>query len=410
LRETSVVPNLNPKRPLKVAWITYFPIEWLPDLPDELKNLPRLHPATWQRVLWEEFRADDTLDLHVVVLRNHFPKSICFRIGRTTFHCVKTFPGSRAPSLYWTDTFLTSRVLKRIRPDLLHAWGTEFGSAAVASRLSYPALVTMQGILTWLDTAFPLNRHMKISRMVEPMSLKKAHIATCESSFGLRYLQDRYPRLKLLQIEHAPNPIFSQVVRQPQLNPIRILCIGLFSFSKGADVVLNALAPLGKEIDFELLWIGARNPPLEEEVRSKTGDAIWKRMTFRHDLLPVEIAQELARATFLLHAARADNSPNAVKEAVVAGVPVIATNTGGIPDYVFPGLNGFLFESGNVDDCRAKIREALTHPLFKEGRVDSGSLDKVRDYLSAKTMAAKFRAAYAETLRSDPRARATNSR
>ena len=327
-----------------------------------------------------------------------------FRIGSTTFHCVKTPPGFRAPSLYWTDTFLTSRVLNEIRPDLLHAWGTEFGSAAVAGRLRYPALVTMQGILTWLDSVSPLNRNLKISRMVEPSSLQKAHVATCESSFAMRYLHERYPHLKLLQIEHAPSPMFSRVVRQPQLNPVRILCIGHVSVAKGADVVVNALAPLVQEMQFEVVWVGAQNHALEQELRSKTGDAIWKCITFRHDLSSAEVAQELARASFLLHAARADNSPNAVKEAVVAGVPVVATRTGGVPDYVYPGLNGFLFESGNAEDCRARIREALAHPQFKAGRVDADTLQKVRDYLSAKTMAGKFREAYAETIRSDPRA------
>ena len=43
-----------PERPLKVAWISYFPIEWLPDLPEPLRGLPRMHPASWQRVLLQE--------------------------------------------------------------------------------------------------------------------------------------------------------------------------------------------------------------------------------------------------------------------------------------------------------------------------------------------------------------------
>ena len=96
---------------------------------------------------------------------------------------------------------------------------------------------------------------------------------------------------------------------------------------------------------------------------------------------------------------------NAVKEAVVAGVPVVATRTGGIPDYVFPGNNGFLFESGKVDDCCAMIRQALAHPLFSMGKVDPVTLERVREYLSAETMAAKFAEAYEITLRADPRSK-----
>ena len=83
----------------------------------------------------------------------------------------------------------------------------------------------------------------------------------------------------------------------------------------------------------------------------------------------------------------------------MAGVPVIATDTGGIPDYVYPGKNGYLFRSGDVNDCREKLRLALAHPEFSKGLVDPGTLAQVREYLSAETMAARFKAAYGETIR-----------
>ena len=394
----------NIKRPLKVAWITYFPIEWLEDLPPELQSLPKMHPATWQRVLWTEFSKDETLELHIVVLRNHFSKSLRFRRGNTTFHCVKTLSGTRAPLFFWLDTILVARKLKEIRPDVLHAWGTEYGAPAIAGRLGYPTLVTMQGILTWYGSVFELNLHAKLARAIEPSSLRKAHVVTCESSFGMRYLAERYPHLKLLQVEHAPSPIFSEVARNPTENPIRILCVGAFVYWKGAYVVMEALAPLVAAIDFELVWVGSGDGELENELRAKTGGELWKRVTFKHGLKPADIAVELSKATIFLHAALADNSPNAVKEAVVAGVPVVATNTGGIPDYVFPEQNGYLFESGNAADCREKLKQALAHPLFSRGKVEEKALRTVRDYLSARMMADKFKEGYAMTLQFDPRA------
>ena len=117
------------------------------------------------------------------------------------------------------------------------------------------------------------------------------------------------------------------------------------------------------------------------------------------------IEPSLARArstcsllTISILATRADNSPNSVKEAVVAGVPVVASNVGGIPDYVIPERNGFLFRNGDIEDLRAKIEQALVHPLFSRGQVEAQSLAKTREYLSARTMAAKFFAAYQTVL------------
>ncbi|HUA68267.1 MAG TPA: hypothetical protein VMA13_06940 [Candidatus Saccharimonadales bacterium] len=41
--------------PLTVAWISQFPVEWLPDAPESVRRLPREHPSSWQRVLLGQF-------------------------------------------------------------------------------------------------------------------------------------------------------------------------------------------------------------------------------------------------------------------------------------------------------------------------------------------------------------------
>ena len=64
-----------------------------------------------------------------------------------------------------------------------------------------------------------------------------------------------------------------------------------------------------------------------------------------------------------------------------------------------------MFESGNVEDCYAKIKQALQHPLLGSGKVDSATLAHVREYLSAATMADKFMNAYKVALSVDPRAK-----
>jgi glycosyltransferase involved in cell wall biosynthesis len=386
--------------PLKVAWFSHFPLEWLPDLPPELRGVPKMHPATWQRVLWEEFRALENLQLEIIVLRSQFHRSQIFERDGTRFHCVRTPRGLRASLFYWLDTWFVARKLREIRPDLVHAWGTEFGSAAIAGRLGYPALVTMQGILTWYGSVFPLNRHQKISRFLEPRSLQRAKVVTAESSFAMRYLAERHPHLKLLQVEHAPHPLFSTIVRAPQTTPARLLCVGSFLWWKGADLVLKALDALPASTKFELVWIGANSVELEQTLRGETSAELWSKITFKHNLPPTAIAEELAKATLFVHAARADNSPNSVKEAVVAGVPVVATEIGGIPDYVKSGKNGLLFRAGDLDDCREKVAEALRDSNFSRGVVDQQTLEQMRDYLSPKTMAAKFLAAYQTVLAS----------
>ncbi len=87
-----------PARPLTVAWISNFPVEWLDEVPAEVQSLPRQHPASWQRVLLAEFENRPDVRLHVFVLRKHFARSQTFERRGVVFHLIKTVGGLRAPS------------------------------------------------------------------------------------------------------------------------------------------------------------------------------------------------------------------------------------------------------------------------------------------------------------------------
>ncbi len=382
--------------PIKVAWFSYFPVEWLPDVPEEVRRLPRQHAASWQRVLLNELENDPTLRLHIVVLRKQFPRDLTFERNGVTFHLVKTLGGTRAPTLFWADTLLIGRVLRDVRPDVVHAWGTEHGAALVANRLGYPRVATVQGLFTWYVRAALKDWHSRLAARLEDYTLgsRRTQYVTTEARFSINYLRARYPRLHVEQVEHAPDPVFHQLERRPQTAPVRFVFVGAFDFRKGADVLVAALDAVREEMPFELLVIGKAGAEYLTELRGRVSGALWQRISFQANLTHLEVARELSRATMMICPTRADVSPNAVKEAVVAGVPVIGTKVGGIPDYVFPDKNGVLCEPGDVNALVEAIRQACRHPLFSKGAVDAETLSRVREYLSPRLMAEKFRDIY----------------
>ena len=384
-------------KPLTVAWISYFPVEWLPDAPEEVRQLPRLHPASWQRVLMEELEKNPAVKLHIVVLRKQFARDFTFVRNGVTFHLLKTPGGWRAPTLFWLDTWLVRRRLAEIRPDLVHAWGTEQGAVLVASRLNYPFVATVQGLLTWYEQVAQLDRYQKFAAWLERRSFPRAPVVTTESRFAVDFLKHRWPQMKVHQIEHAPDWIFHQLKRQPQRSPRRFLFVGTLSQIKGSDLLLAALDKLRGEFAFELVIVGKGDANFAEAMRRQTPAELWKQVRFRHDLTPAEVAEEMSRATLMIFPTRADTSPNSVKEAVVAGLPVVASAVGGIPDYVWPGRNGILFPSGDLEACVNAIRAAGEHPLFGQGEVEMAALNEARDYLSPRRMGEDFLKVYGET-------------
>ncbi|MCS7091677.1 MAG: glycosyltransferase family 4 protein [Limisphaera sp.] len=385
---------------MKVAWISYFPVEWMPEAPPEIQRMPKHHPASWQRVLLRRWMEDNPdLELHILALRKQFPRSCQFRIGPATFHCIRTIGGFRAPTLFWYDTWLIARTLRQVRPSLVHAWGTENGAALIAARLRYPYLVTVQGLMSWYREAVPdLPMYHHMAAWLERRSLSRAPLVTTESRFAVEFVRSRFHAPRILQIEHAPDPCFSEIARQPAQGQFRFLANGRFDLRKGADLLLRALHRIAAEIPWQLIHIGPPRSPLADQLRAELGPTLWSRIVFRQQLTPVEVAEELAHATLMLCPTRADVSPNSVKEAVVAGVPVVASRTGGIPDYVVPGKNGLLFEPGDLEGFVAALREACRHPLFKLGKVDTETLHRMREYLSPQVMAHRFHEAYQQLL------------
>src|SRR5690349_189955 len=119
------------KQPLTVVWIPDFPIEWLPDLPEALRALPKRHPATWLMVLLSEFEKNPDLRVHVILLRHRLPGDFTFERNGVTFHILKCPPWLRLGTVFWADTLLIRRACKRIRPDLIHAWGMEKGAGLI---------------------------------------------------------------------------------------------------------------------------------------------------------------------------------------------------------------------------------------------------------------------------------------
>lgn len=371
-------------RKLRVLWISDFPIEWLPDAPEDAL-LKKQHSLSWQRVLFEQIVATLEIDLHTLVLRKSVSRDLDFDLRGVRFHLRHIAGGIRATTLFWADTMIVKRLVREVQPDVIHAWGSEKGAASVAGRLGVPYIVTVQGLMQWYAERIPLNRYERFAALLEKWSLPKANMVSTETPDAVRYLGKK--GVRATQIEHASAPIFFDVVRAPI--PGRLIFVGSFGFRKGADLVMAVLESM-MDLDWELVVVGAIEPPLQPVWDRMKSSEFGARFTLMSGLTAGRVADELSKATLEVFPTRADTSPNAVKEAAVAGVPVVGTRLGGIPDYVIHEKNGLIVECDDQSGLEAALRNALAHPLFSKGQVDPDTLRTVREYLSPQLMKSKF--------------------
>ena len=96
----------------------------------------------------------------------------------------------------------------------------------------------------------------------------------------------------------------------------------------------------------------------EQAPEERIGDVTLRSEPFlRRD----DVARRLREADLYVHATRADNHPLAVLEALAAGLPVIASRVGGIPEQL-TAETGVLFESGDPQGLAAAISGLLDDP------------------------------------------------
>ena len=88
-----------------------------------------------------------------------------------------------------------------------------------------------------------------------------------------------------------------------------------------------------------------------------------------------DVAGLLSEAACFLLTSDYEGLPYTVLEAMAAGVPVVATRVGGVPEQVVDGETGFLFEPGDPAAAAAAVERILADP---EGAVRLGEAGRER--------------------------------
>jgi glycosyltransferase involved in cell wall biosynthesis len=162
-------------------------------------------------------------------------------------------------------------------------------------------------------------------------------------------------------------------------------------------LLVASLKPLKRVPDFvaavrsarrvqpNLLGLIAGDGPLAAQVRaSAEGDPAIRMLGFRND-----VARLLAAADMLVLTSQYEAAPMAVLEAMAAGLPVVATRVGAVPELVADGESGVLFAPGDT----AALREALVRLAGDPpGRARLGSAGRRRcaERWAAEAMTARY--------------------
>lgn len=155
-----------------------------------------------------------------------------------------------------------------------------------------------------------------------------------------------------------PNVVDTSVFRPgPGGGGRRLVTVGLLQHQKGVDILLHAFAGVREQRPDVVLEIVGDGPDREALERLGASLGLDDSVTFRGFLPKRDIAAILASSDLFVLASRFDNNPCVLIEAQAAGLPIVASNVGGIPEIVEE--NGLLVPAEDYGALAKAIVAAL---------------------------------------------------
>jgi glycosyltransferase involved in cell wall biosynthesis len=153
---------------------------------------------------------------------------------------------------------------------------------------------------------------------------------------------------------------FEPLPWKPQEGQTRFTYLGNIHPTKGLDVVIQAFNILDTEKIQLNIYGNIQHPAYFQQVMNMN----LKReiVKYHGPYKPEDLPEILAKTDVAVIPSRSENYPFVVRECLHAGVPVIASRVGGIPEIIKDGENGLLFESNNYRDLTNKLRFLAQNP------------------------------------------------
>ena len=241
------------------------------------------------------------------------------------------------------------------RPDIIHAHVYSAGVPAVILGKIYKLPV----VITEHSSAFP-------RRMLGKLGIFKARFAMNRAQILLPVSQDLKESIKSYGIKNRfqviPNVVNTEVfypsTSQHRSEKKRILLVALLSPVKGLPYLLQALAQLKeKRRDFVLDIVGdGPNRQEYEDLTEKLG--LGEMVRFHGLKSKPEVAEYMRQCDFFVLPSLWENLPCVLIEAMASGIPVIASDVGGIKEIINENL-GLLISPKNTDALEKAIEHLL---------------------------------------------------
>ncbi|MBT8461546.1 MAG: glycosyltransferase family 4 protein [Gemmatimonadetes bacterium] len=229
--------------------------------------------------------------------------------------------------------------LRRLRPDIISTHSSKAGilGRIAGRRLGIPTITTAHG---WLFDGPPIGRRQKmvwrIERSMAPLA--RRIVTVCESDRQLAIDSGVSDADRLVTIHNAMPDVDGSLRANPAVDPPRLLMVARFAPQKDHATLFRALATL-LELDWELDLVGSG--PQEDATRA-LAESLGLSGHIRFLGMREDVPELIAASQAYLLISHWEGFPRSILEALRGGLPVVATDVGGVREAVIDGETGFV--------------------------------------------------------------------
>jgi glycosyltransferase involved in cell wall biosynthesis len=211
-----------------------------------------------------------------------------------------------------------------------------------------------------------------------------------------RLLLERVPSRKVTII---PNGLELDVFKRaaPRSTLRNIVVVANLRAEKGHDVLIDAAADVLRRFPdtrFEIVGTGPERERLLARSQARQVAHAFLFLGHRED-----VTARLMAADIFVLPSRSEAFPNAVLEAMAAGLPIVASGVGGIPELVDNGRTGLLVRPGDSRELADRLCELMADPAGA-ARLGEAARSEARSRYSFDRMVAAFEGLYLTRLAS----------
>ena len=282
------------------------------------------------------------------------------------------------------------RAVRAEQPDLLHTHlvHADVYGAIAARPLRVPYVSTrhnddryLLGPFRYVDRAFArgARRLIAISDAVRDFLVRAGHDR--RKLVTVHYGLDELPA--------APSEVLPEAAGIPSGAPL-LLAVGRLIAQKDHATLLRAFAAVReRHPEARLAILGSG--PLEAETRAQVRELSLDDTV----VLPgrLGIRSWLERADVFVHSSRWEGFGIVLLEAMLAGLPIVATRVSAVPEVVADGETGLLVEAGDADAFAVALDRLLSDPELAR-RLGEAGLARARAEFSVARMTERTLAVY----------------